>query len=789
MNMLADTPTLSMQIAELIPTGQLTVAAIDPLTKQSSVPCKTFVMPQEVVQVEAWVQKANSAGRNCYFHTNIGNTEDRRLSKEDVCTARFVWADIDPDILIHGSYEQAKSHLKTLISNLSKHASLIIDSGNGLQVLYRIAPQVDITEKASKERYEILNRAIAKHWNADSTQDCSRILRLPGTINYPSPTKIDKGYPKTPTIAKIVYCSPIEYTLESIQAALEITKEQLEQASIDYQSKSKSTKIIQPLAKIDITEQLKNRFELFLESNPSAKARYLGSTSGLIDKSGSAMDMSMATSMLRGGFNMDQIRALLINWKFGSKNNDRTQDRYWTNIRQNSYARDDEITQEKIDAFWKQIEGTPPQNASKENTWPNEEETTTPPDVIDIVNQEYAWDNFMREIYDIKNGLYVPIPKFCAHFDNVPYKPSEDSKVTTLGRSWLKSPKRRSVTRLVLSPGKPPILKDGSLNTWRGFTAEPTPGDVGPFLELIEFVLPNAQEREYCLNWLAKMIQEPGTKFLVSLVVWSIEEGVGKGLLFETVGSLLNSRHFKVVGNEVFSDQFTEWQSQKVFVIADEVSSADKRSTADRIKGWITATENNINIKNTPKFSEPNLIKYVFLSNHPDAVYLNNKDRRFFVAEGPDQKLPDVIRKRFVEWIKDGGKSALMDYLLRVDTSSFDPTAPAPMSQSKLSMLDSNKSDLEQWVENALLKAQTKNHNLISTEDLAAHYNSGFRPSKCSGKTVATILKRMGYKKLTKKAKFDNGTRKGLFTTAERFNTYNFMSETEIARHYKETIL
>ena len=129
-----------------------------------------------------------------------------------------------------------------------------------------------------------------------------------------------------------------------------------------------------------------------------------------------------------------------------------------------------------------------------------------------------------------------------------------------------------------------------------------------------------------------------------------------------------------------------------------------------------------------------------------------------------------------------------MDYLLSQDTSQFDPTAPAPMSQSKMGMLDSNKSDLEQWVENALLKAQAKNHDLISTEDLAVHYNYGSRPTKCSGKTVATILKRMGYKKLAKKAKFDNGTRKGLFSTAAKFNTYSFMSETEIARHYKETI-
>jgi hypothetical protein len=129
-----------------------------------------------------------------------------------------------------------------------------------------------------------------------------------------------------------------------------------------------------------------------------------------------------------------------------------------------------------------------------------------------------------------------------------------------------------------------------------------------------------------------------------------------------------------------------------------------------------------------------------------------------------------------------------MDYLLRHDTAEFDPTAPAPMSQSKLSMLDSNKSDLEQWVENAILKAQAKNNDLISTEDLAAQYNLGSRPTKCSGKTVATILKRMGYRKLAKKAKFDNGTRKGLFSTAGKFNTYSFMSETEIAKHYKETI-
>ena len=147
MNMIADTPTLSMQIAELIPDGQLTAATIDPLDRQSSVPCQTFTMPQQAAQVEAWVSEANAQGRNCYFHSNVSDITNRRLSKLDVKAARFVWADIDPDIKQFGSYEKARCYLNSLIPSLIKHASIIIDSGNGLQALYRLAPALDFATK------------------------------------------------------------------------------------------------------------------------------------------------------------------------------------------------------------------------------------------------------------------------------------------------------------------------------------------------------------------------------------------------------------------------------------------------------------------------------------------------------------------------------------------------------------------------------------------------------------------------------------------------------------------
>ena len=160
MNMITDTPILSMQIAELIPMGQLTLATIDPMDKQSSVPCKTFVMPEQAAQAEAWVSDANAKGRNCYFHTNISDAVNKRLSKNDVKSARFAWADIDPDIKQFGTYGNAKDYLNSLIPRLIEHASIIIDSGNGLQVLYRLAPTLDISNQETKEQFEIVNRAV-----------------------------------------------------------------------------------------------------------------------------------------------------------------------------------------------------------------------------------------------------------------------------------------------------------------------------------------------------------------------------------------------------------------------------------------------------------------------------------------------------------------------------------------------------------------------------------------------------------------------------------------------------
>jgi len=250
-------------------------------------------------------------------------------------------------------------------------------------------------------------------------------------------------------------------------------------------------------------------------------------------------------------------------------------------------------------------------------------------------------------------------------------------------------------------------------------------------------------------------------------------------LFFESVGRILHERHFRVIGQEAFTDQFTEWQSHKVFIIADEVSAAGDRKTADRIKILLTATKNSINIKNAPKYEEPNLIKWVILSNHPDAAHMKDADRRHYVVEASRTRLPTEFADRYAQWRDNGGLSAIRHYLESYDTSRFNPKAPAPMNKAKAEMIESNRSDLERWL-NTLLTATDiaalLGREICTAEELTEKYKTATRNS-ASSKAVSSALAGEGVRRLSKQARCKNGKRPRVYALR---NPDHWESKTEI---------
>ena len=411
-----------------------------------------------------------------------------------------------------------------------------------------------------------------------------------------------------------------------------------------------------------------------------------------------------------------------------------------------------------------------------------------PPEIAEV-NANFAWDLSTMDLYKIDAGHYIQSARLVTQYANrvVDVGTTESPKLAPLGSTWLRHKDRRNVTAVRMVPGQPETLPDGSLNSWLGYACAPVPGDVEPFIKLLERLVPDIAERWYLLIWIAMLVQKPGRKCNVALVVWSSQQGTGKSMLFETVAKLFNDRHSVVVGQEVFSDSFTEWQANKVFVICDEVSSTDQRGTADRIKGWITATTNSINKKHEPKFSQPNIIKYVFLSNHADAVFLNGTDRRYFVVEATATKISPSDTAEFTAWCDQGGLPALLDYLLNINTQEFNPMAPAPSSGSKATMIEDNKSDLERWVDKQLDEQVHRGKFLVSAEDLAGTYHAGNR-GRASSKAVGNILITKGLRKLNKQARTLQGARVRLYAL-QNTPEYEAMTDTELGAEFTRQCL
>jgi len=393
------------------------------------------------------------------------------------------------------------------------------------------------------------------------------------------------------------------------------------------------------------------------------------------------------------------------------------------------------------------------------------------PSEILAVSEKFAWDREAMNLYNITTGRYVQKERFNTHYANrfIDLGTATKPKPVALGVAWIQHHLRREANGVRMAPNEPEDLPDGAINSWLGFSVEPIKGGIKPFIKLFKRQIPNPRDRKYVLHWIANLFQNPASKAFTSIVMWSRTQGTGKNLVWECVGNLFNERHYTLVSQEVFDDAFTEWKANRVFVICDEVSSTEKRQTADRIKGWITSSSNAINTKNEPKFTQPNLIKYVFLSNHPDAVFLDDSDRRFFVVEVAQGRLPDNDAKEFTSWRDNGGQAALLHFLLKLDISEFNAKAPAPMSSAKQEMIDDNKSDLERWLDQTLVNMHTTiGREICSAEEMVSNYHLASQ-NKCSSKAIAIALKKRGIKKLTKQAKLSNGKRLRVYALTDYY--------------------
>ena len=144
---------------------------------------ETATSPQEV---DRFVAKYDGR-QNLYYSVNPTKRSMRKKpAKTDILHAEYAHVDIDP--VGDETSDAAKARGLAALEGFDKPPTIVVDSGNGIQALWRL------DRPATVEQIEAVNRALADRLGGDkATWNADRILRLPGTRNLPTQKKREKG--------------------------------------------------------------------------------------------------------------------------------------------------------------------------------------------------------------------------------------------------------------------------------------------------------------------------------------------------------------------------------------------------------------------------------------------------------------------------------------------------------------------------------------------------------------------------------------------------------------------
>jgi hypothetical protein len=287
------------------------------------------------------------------------------------------------------------------------------------------------------------------------------------------------------------------------------------------------------------------------------------------------------------------------------------------------------------------------------------------------------------------------------YLETIITKDGVKSKTKPLAPRWVEWERRFEVQRVTYRPGRGELVDvAGSAwewNVWPGWGVAPKRGDIEPWTWLLDFLFKDEiKARRWFEQWCAYPLLNPGTKLYTGAVIWGLAKGTGKTALAYALMRIYG-RNAIEIKNKDLKGGFNSWAENRQLVYADEITGGDRRVDADYLKGLITQESVRVNAKFLPEYTLPDCINYIFTSNHPDAIFIEDYERRFFVHEVEGGPAERAKYERLDAWLKGDGPSALFWHLLHLNVSGFNPREHAPVTKAARAMSLAGKSDIGMW--------------------------------------------------------------------------------------------
>ncbi len=268
---------------------------------------------------------------------------------------------------------------------------------------------------------------------------------------------------------------------------------------------------------------------------------------------------------------------------------------------------------------------------------------------------------------------------------------------------WFRHAQRRTVRDTVFVPTGDMFVNVQGHQMWNLYApSEVNPTDscdfksIQPFVEHMEYMFPNKRDREVFWDWMAMSVQRPEIRIPWAPLIIS-SQGVGKGYLYYCLSKILGTHNCEQILPDRLESQFNSFMDGSVLILIDEMKHGSRYNVADKLKSYISEQTIEINEKGRKEKTRQIFCNFLIFTNHDNSTFIEEDDRRFWVYKVPNAKRDPEYYQRIWTWAQEEPQALnnLHRFLLDRDISKFRYATCPQVTEAKLQMIDSNKTELE----------------------------------------------------------------------------------------------
>ena len=652
-----------------------------------------------------WAAAHTTVRKNVYFTVNrVRPGVHKKPNKSDMVGYRFAHVDIDPPK--DGAPWDRQNALDRLY-NAPFPPTCINWSGNGWQALWRLGGEVTC------DALETINRGLVEAFNGDvGTHNADRLLRVPGTVNWPNKKKADTG--RVPVLAE---------TILSDQGLIWAPEKLMKAFPAPIERAAKQEKLIMEVRTISPLTPA------HLNLSADDYLRHLIDRPAGVDRSQDTF--KFCCEALRRGLTSDQAIAVLLTPA--------------NPISAHCLAQADP----KRAAFRAVENAMNEVDVGRRNSQRRQDrfigEGSDEPPMTEIFSVQEMLERFVF----IKDGSQVADKRrprlilSLSDFKNATAASSEKLLVGNTYRSvrhsetWRTHPKRSDVETVTFRAGAEVVTQspDGrlSLNTWQPFERGDPPSDWAvrsqPFVDHITWLW--GENAPQFLDWLAHIEQQPGILPHYGWLHIAPNHGLGRNWIAGILARVWKGYVATAFDlSSALNSQFNGRLAGKILAVVDEINEGNgnrSHQTAQALKRLVTEETRPINPKYGRQHDEWNACRWLIFSNSETALPLERGDRRFWVVRSDHypqgaKHYADLYRLRDdPEFV-----GAVVEFLRARDISSFNPGAHPPMTTAKAELLNNTRSEAEAALDDVIKKWPV---DIISSTDISTIIGDDQMPS------------------------------------------------------------